>query len=181
MARAMICVCIAAGIATAQSKAKKPAAEPKAFYEDCGDDTPCLFDNPEPLPDNVLDAIRATKEAKSMHDKLKKLNRDEFAQLFKATKIHLRGPEEIDYVVLSEFPMGGADAPWFWIVRYDRNHPKVIFFTFANGFEIMKSEDNGYPIIRSLAFAGGVTYTNIYQYNGEQCILVRKYQKETTP
>jgi hypothetical protein len=77
--------------------------------------------------------------------------------------------------------MGGADAPWFWIVRFNRTKPKVIFFTFANEFQILKTANNGYPDIRSLAFAGGVTYTNIYHYDGERYRLVHKYQKETPP
>jgi hypothetical protein len=129
----------------------------------------------------VLDALRATAEAEEMKDELKDLDREEFARLFKAVVIHLGGPKEIDYVVLGESPMGGADATWFWIVRYDQSHPKVIFFTFANGFEILSTRTNGYPNIHSAAFAGGVKYTNIYHYDGQRYILAHKYQKEIDP
>jgi hypothetical protein len=129
----------------------------------------------------VLDALRTSRDARSVQDDLKELNREQFARLFRAVKVHLCGPQELDYVVLSEFPMGGADAPWFWIVRFNRTKPKVIFFTFANEFQILKTANNGYPDIRSLAFAGGVTYTNIYHYDGERYRLVHKYQKETPP
>jgi len=181
MAGIMICALLSAEIATAQSKVKKPAAEPTAFYEDCGDDRPCLFDNPVPLPENVLGKLCDTEEAKSMRDKLKDLDRDEFAQLFKAVVIHIGGPKEIDYAVLSEFPMGGADAPWFWIVRYDESHPEVIFFTFANGFEILKTRNNGYPDIRSNAYTASYEFTNIYHYNGQRYIVVHKYHKEIKP
>jgi hypothetical protein len=178
----MICTLFAAGIATAQSKGKKSAAQPTAFYEDCDDeDGPCPFDNPVSLPENVLDAIRATTEAKSMRDQLDELNREQFTRLFRAVAIHLGGPKELDYVVLSEYPMGGADGPWFWIVRSDQIRPKVIFFTFANGFDVLKTRNNGYPNIRSLASTAAVTYTNLYHYNGQRYILVHKYQKETTP
>lgn len=177
----MICTVFAAGFAIAQTKDKKPAAEPRAFYEECGGGRSCSFDNSVFIPNNVLDALRATEEAKSMHDALAKLNREEFAGLFKAVKIHLIPPNELDYVVMGEFPMGGADAPWFWIVRSDQNHPKVIFFTFANGFELLNSGHNGYPDIRSLAYAGGVTYTEVYQYNGQHYVLMHRYHKETTP
>jgi hypothetical protein len=181
MACLMVCLLVGAGIASAQAKGKKPATEPTAFYEDCIDNDngrPCLFDHPVPLPDSVVDALRATKEAKESQNKLKDYDREDFAQLFKAIKIHLSGPQELDYVVMGEFPMGGADAPWFWIVRFDQTQSKVIFFTFANGFELLKTRNNGYPDIRSNSWAGSVQYTNIYQYNGQRYILVHKYQKE---
>lgn len=181
MAFLMICILVATGIAAAQSKGKKPAAEPTAFYEDCIDndkDRPCLFDHPVHIPNKVLDALRATKEAREMRNELKDYDRDDFADLFKAVVIHLRGPNEIDYVLLSKFPMGGADAPWFWIVRHDQSHPKVIFFTFANGFEILKARNNGYPNIRSRAWTGCCIFTDIYQYNGQRYILAHKYEKE---
>jgi hypothetical protein len=177
----MICTVFAAGIAIAQTKDKKPAAEPRAFYEECGGGRPCSFDNPVSIPNNVLDALRATEEARSMHDALARLNREEFAGLFKAIKIHLVSPSELDYVVMGEFPMGGADAPWFWIVRFDKASPKVIFFTFANSFELLNSGHSGYPDIRSLAYVGGVTYTEIYQYNGQHYVLMHRYHKETPP
>jgi hypothetical protein len=184
MALLMICMLFTAGITSAQAKAKKTAVEPTAFYEDCIDGDkgrPCLFDHPVPIPDNVLDALRATKEAKESHDRLKDYDRDDFAQLFKAVVIHLGDPKEIDYVLLSEFPMGGADAPWFWIVRYDQTHPKVIFFTFAGGFRLLKTKNNGYPDIRSSAWTASDSYTNVYHYSGQRYILVHKYHKENKP
>lgn len=174
------CAIFVAQIALAQSRGKKPAAEPTVFNENNGayEDGSDPFDDPVPLPDKVLDALRVSEAAKSVQDELKNMGRDEFAQLFTAVKIHLSGPKEIDYVVLGGFPMGGADAPWFWIVRFDQTHPKVLFFTFANGFEVLKTRNNGYPNIRSIAFAGGVAYTRIYHYNGQRYILARKYQKK---
>jgi hypothetical protein len=180
----MICALFAAGIVTAQSKIKKSATEPTAFYEDCIDgdkDRPCLFDHPVPIPENVLGALRATKEAKEMQNELKGYNRDDFAHLFKAIVIHLGGPNEIDYVVMGEFPMGGADAPWFWIVRYDQTHPRVIFYTFAGGFRLLKTRNNEYPDIRSSAWTASDSYTNIYHYNGQRYILVHEYHKENIP
>lgn len=173
-----ICLLFVAGVVAAQSKGTKPAADPTAFYEDCGDDRSCSFDSPVPLPDNVLNALRTSEQAKSMQDELKGLDRERFTELFKAVKIHLGETEELDYVILSEFPMGGANAPWFWIVRSNQTHPEVIFFTFANGFELLKARNNGFPNIRSNAWAGGVQYTNVYLYNGQRYILVHKYHKE---
>jgi hypothetical protein len=172
----MICTVLAAGVASAQTRDKRPASEPTAFNED-GD----MFKRPVHVPASVLDALRSSEEAKSMKSELRGLDRDEFAQLFKAVVIHLGDPKEIDYVLISEFPLGGADAPWFWIVRYDQSHPKVIFFTFATGFEMLKTRNNGYPDLRSTANTASFGYTNIYHYDGQRYLLVHAYHKEIKP
>ena len=177
----LICALFIAGVATAQSKVKEPAADPKAFYEDCGDDRPCLFDHPADIPNNVLDALWVSKEVQSERDESKDLNRETFAKYFKAIVIHLSNPKEIDYVLLSESPVGGVDAPWFWIVRFDHAHSKAIFFTFANGFEILRTRNNGYPDIRSDAATASTIYTEIYHYDGQKYVLVHRYHKENTP
>ena len=160
------------------TKINKPNIEPKDFNEE-GD--PNIFENSVDIPGNVLDAIRATKEAKSMQDKLKDYDRDDFAQLFKAVVIHLGGPKETDYVLLSEFPMGGASAPWFWIVRYDQSHPKVIFFTNSNSFSLQETKNSGYPDIDSEWCSAASCITRIYQYNGQRYILVHEYHTENEP
>lgn len=104
--RVIICALFASGIASSQSKVRKSAPEPTAFYEDCGDGRSCVFDNPLPLPDSVLDALRETKEARSMQDELEGLNGEQFSHLFRTVKAHLVGPKETDYVVMGGFPMG---------------------------------------------------------------------------
>jgi hypothetical protein len=109
------------------------------------------------------------------------LDRDKFAQLFKAVVVHLHGPKETDYVLLSEYPLSGADAPWFWIVHIDQGHPKVIFFTLANSFELLRTRNHGYPDIRSRASTASFMYTDIYHFDGQRYILVHAYHKEIEP
>jgi hypothetical protein len=173
MAILMICALCTAGITSAQSKANKTAAEPTGFSEE-GDQ----FNNTVPIPDNVMDALHNSEEAKSMKDVLENMGRDKFAQLFKAIVVHLRGPKETDYILLSEYPLNSADASWFWIVRFDPVHPKVIFCASANSFEILKTRNNGYPNIRSYTSIGGIEYIYIFHYDGREYILTHKYQKE---
>jgi hypothetical protein len=158
---------------TTPTKSEKPAVEPTSFYED--DDS---FKYSVPIPDNVIDVLRNSEEAKEMQNELKDYDRDDFARLFKAVVIHLGGTDEINYVVMGEYPMGGADAPWFWIVRYDQSHPKLIFYTFAGGFSLLKTRNSGYPDIRSDAGTASIEVKEIYHYNGQQYILVHKYEKE---
>jgi hypothetical protein len=180
----VICVLVAAGIVSAQSKYKKSGPEPRSFYEECDDDDkdrPCLFDHPVPLPDNILDALRATEEARFLPGDLKNYDRDGFAHLFKAIVIHLGNPNELDYVVVGFPPMSGADNTWFWIVRSNPTNAKVIFFTNSNGFELLKTRNNGYPIIRSKWYSPAYCKTWIYQYDGRRYILAHQYEKENKP
>lgn len=172
----MICAVFAAGITVAQSTTKKPAPEPTAFSEE-GDQ----FKSSVPIPDNVLDALHNNLDTDSMKYLLEHLDRDKFAQLFKAVVIHLRDTKEIDYVLLSEYPLSGADAPWFWIVRFDQAHPKIIFFALANDFDILNARTNGYPNIRSHGYTAGGIYTSIYHYNGQRYVSVHDYHKENNP
>jgi hypothetical protein len=178
-----ICFIFVAGIASAQTNGKKPAAEPTVFFdsEDNYGEEPYPFDEPVPLPDNVLDALRATKEAQSMEDQLKNFNREDFAKLFTAIKIHLGGPKELDYVVFGAFPMSGADNTWYWIVRSNPTPAKVIFFTNSNRFLLSKTKNNGYPDIRSEWCSAAFCETRIYHYNGHRYILAHQYEKENKP
>jgi hypothetical protein len=180
----MVCALFAAGMASAQSKVKKPAAEPTVFSDneaDYEDGPPDPFKQPVPLPNNVLDALRATAEAKEMQDELKNLDREEFARLFTAVRVHLGDPKDLDYVVRGEIPMSGADNTWYWIVRPNPTSAKVIFFTNSNGFALLKTRNNGYLNIRSGWCSAAFCITRIYHYNGQRYILAHEYHMENKP
>jgi len=113
-----------------------------------------------------------------MQDQLKDFNREEFAELFKAIKIHLGGSKELDYVVFGAIPMSGADNTWYWIVRSNPTPAMVSFFTNLNRFILLKTRNNGYPKIRSEWCSAAECITRIYHYNGLRYILAHKYEKE---
>lgn len=171
--RTLICAVLCVQIATAQSSVRKGPEEPTSFSEDGSE-----FSRSVTIPERILNVVRRSEEAKSVENSTKELNRNEFAQLFKAVVIHLRDLQETDYVLVSESPMGGADAPWFWIVRSDPVRPKLIFFAFANTLELLKTNNRGYPDIRSHAFAGGTEYIEDYRYDGQKYVLMHKHQRE---
>jgi len=77
--------------------------------------------------------------------------------------------------------MGGADAPWFWIVRSNPAPAKVIFFTNSNGFRLQGPKINGYPEIWSEWCSAALCITRIYQYNGQRYILAHEYHEENEP
>jgi hypothetical protein len=178
LACVLICAIFVAQIASTQSKVKKPSAEPSDFYPD---DRNRGFDDAGAPSDAVLDSLLKTPEAKLNWDRLQKLNREELRKLFLVVRVHLKDAGETDEVVLEKDPMSGADCDWFWFVRDLGGHAQVLLFENAYGVYLLESRTNGYRDIRSVAFAGGTTYTNIFHYNGQRYIPVHKYQKEIRP
>lgn len=174
----MICALCATGIAAAQSTGTKPATEPSIFYPD---DSNRGFNAADPPSDAVLNALLKTPEAKENRGQLQELDREELRKLFLVVRVHLTNANETDEVVLGKDPMSGADCNWFWIVRDKGDQAQVLLFENAYGVYLLESRTNGYRNIRSIGFAGGTTYTNIFYYNGQRYIPVHKYQKETTP
>jgi len=174
----LICVCCAVEFAAGQATRKPLKTEPSTFYPD---DWNRGFDEADPPSDAVLDALLKTQEAKENSDRLHKLGREKLRSLFLVVRVHLKNADEADEVVLGKDPMSGADCFWFWIVRDSADRAQVLLFENAYGVYLLKGRTNGYRDIRSVAFAGGTTYTNIFHYDGQRYIPVHKYQKETTP
>ena len=158
MACLMICALFVVGTVSAQSASAKLPMEPSTFYPDDGNRG---FDLANPPSDAVLDVLLKTPEAKENWDRLQKLNRDELRKVFLVVRVHLIDTNETDEVVLGKFPMSGADCDWFWIVRDKGDQAQVLLFKNAYGVYLLKSRTKGYRDIRSVGFAGGITYTNI--------------------
>jgi hypothetical protein len=168
----MICALFAARIAIAQTSRAKPPTE-RTVYSEYSDES---FDDFLPLPENLLNVLLATAEAREMSRELQGLDRNELAKLFSAIEVHLDDRGKQDYLVLGKSPMSGADCDWFWIVRSGQTHPKVILFANTNSIELLKSRTNGYRNIRSVwESAAGYTITNVYHYNGARYRLAHHF------
>jgi hypothetical protein len=168
----IICALIAAGITTAQPSGTKPAKERTIFYEDEES-----FPDSLPLPEKVLNALKATKEAGYARDVSRERPHEDLNQFFKAVQVHLSNSEDVDYIVLGQFPLTGADCAWFWLVRSARTRPKVVLFSNTNSIELLGSRTNGYRDIRSVWQSPNERITRVYHYNGEYYTLVHKYDK----
>lgn len=161
LAFVMIFALLAQGIAKAQSPATKRIGEQTSFHEDDKS-----FDNAMRLPDNVLNALKATKEAREILGDKPDLNSDQLAELFSAVEVHLSVPNEADYIVKGNFPLVGADNSWFWIVRSTPILPKVILFANGNSITLMKRRTNGYRNIRSDWSSAAESITEVFRFNG---------------
>jgi hypothetical protein len=182
MKRELACLMISAlstpGIVLAQSAWTKLPTEPSTFYPD---DRNAGFDEVDPPSDAVLDALLKTPEARENSDELRKLNREGLRKLFLVVRVHLKDTNETDEVVLGHNPMSGADCDWFWIVRDNGGRAQVLLYEYAYGVYLLQSKTDGNRDIRSVGFAGGTEYTNIYHYDGQRYVAVHQYHKEIKP
>jgi len=161
--------------ATAQRADVKGTPEPTFFSEDMD---PNPFWDSDTLPANVLEMLKVGKSAGLAADRLKGFDQAGFAALFDAVHVHLGNSRELGYVVVGKFPMSGADCDWFWVVRSDRDHPKIILFSNSNAIELLRGRTNGYRNVRSTwSSAAGYTITCVYHYDGNRYRVFRKYEK----
>ncbi len=170
----MICVFYSTGILTAQSLEAKQASERTIFNEDEES-----FPNSAPMPKSVLNALLATREGGDTNRIILQNFPDKDPnQFFSADKVHLSSHEDVDYIVLGSFPLTGADCAWFWVVRSDKTHPKIILFANANSIELLKSRTNGFRNIRTVwSSASGDTVTHVYHYDGARYKLAHKFER----
>jgi len=134
------------------------------------------FDHPVHLPDSVLKALIATKEARYVRDELKENPRLDVSQFFLAKEVHLSESKEIDYVVFGQFPLTGADCNWFWIVRSIEPRPRVVLFSIGTTLEILDRKKNEeQPDIRMDWWAGsGYGWADEYRFNGSRYVRFRR-------
>ena len=175
MVLAIICALFASEMSAAQTHKMHPNQE-RAKYAPSYDNS---FDDSDPPSEGLLRALLDSREAKRVLKETPDIDRNNLSNLFRAVKVHLAGPSEVDYLVVGKFPMGGADNDWFWIVRYNRIHPRVIFFANASSVEFLKTRTRGYKNIRtSWSSAAGFTLTDIFQYDGERYWLMHHFERQ---
>jgi hypothetical protein len=104
---ALVLAVVAAGILPAHGQKAHPVREQTFFSED----EP--FQQPSPLSGDVLMVLLNTKEVKQGLVIASDSQRSNVAELFRAAKVHLSGPDEVDLVVVGVPPMSGADNAWF--------------------------------------------------------------------
>lgn len=154
----------------AQSATKLQSTSQRVFGLEGG------FEHPAHLPEDVLTALTATKEAAYVRDELKENPHLEVSQFFQAEEVHLSDPAESDYVVVGQFPLTGADCELFWIVRSIKPRPRVIHFSVGTTLKIVCRKNNEeLPNIRMDWWAGsGHGWADEYRFNGSRYVSFRK-------
>ena len=168
---ALIICCIAIEVAKAQT-AKVVSREPSVFTPE--EENGGVFHNAPHPSDVVLDALFKTKEAKEYG--LRERGREEARNLFKAVKVHLANPDEVDWIVLGSDQMSGADNNWFWVVREVGNHAEVLLYANALGLATLSSQTNGYKDIKTHWNApSGYAIDETFKYDGNRYKVISKH------
>jgi hypothetical protein len=172
----LFCLVCSASVVEAQTHKRTTNREPTFFSPDYQENDP--FAHARPPADDILAALLKTPEARENEGALAGLDREELRKLFSVVEVHLAGSEEADEVVLGHVPLSGADNDWFWIVRRQDGHTRVILFANGLSIELLNSRTLGYKNIRTLwGAASGLTITCLYHYEGKRYRLVHKYSK----
>ena len=95
---------------------------------------------------------------------------------FVAKEVHLATFGETDYVVLGRIP--GADCLQFWVIHFERGHPRVVLFDSTDSVEVLTSRTNDLSDIQTVWESTNETHTKIFRFNGKRYRLVSQNWQE---
>jgi len=129
---------------------------------------------PIPVPADVLALLE-------QDDRVKHLLDDESLSLDKAptswfstSVVHLGGPEEIDYIIMGEDHLRGANVVPFWVFMRRRDGLQIVLFTGAHDLSILRRRFKGYKTIEALSVGIQRVDTRRFRFDGEQYKLYRE-------
>jgi hypothetical protein len=96
---------------------------------------------------------------------------------FKASAIHLACPNEVDFIVLGECPMCGANVSPFWVLRPKNDGFEVVLFAGALSFTVEHRRSNGYREIETGSVTMQHANMSIWRFDGH---LYRASDKDAT-
>jgi hypothetical protein len=177
MARKMACLVISAlfvsGTVSAQSTGMGPATERTIFG------SAESFKDPVPLPRSVLELlIEPFKDDSHYRNFVTGKSDTELNQLFSAVAVHLTGLNQVEYVIGGNLPFAGADNEWFWVVRTDGPHPKVVLNEGASFLQLLNSRTNGFRDIQSVWVMSGTKRSRVFHYDGVSYTLFNETEKQ---
>ncbi len=148
----------------AQSSSTKKLAGQNVFGLDAG------FDNPDSLPSSVVKALMSSGQFSQTREWMRVKGDSDASYYFVAKEVHLANSGETDYVVLGRIP--GADCLQFWVIHFERGHPRVVLFDSTDSVEVLTGRTNGLSDIQTVWQSPNETHTKIFHFNGKRYRLV---------
>ena len=145
-----------------QAQASKPAAEQARFSKKL------QMERPVAIPADVLKLLLSSKEGKEGMVRATDAQKQNPAQMFRASEIHLRAADETDLIIEGISPMASGDHEWFWIVRPAGKKPKIALFAGGSSLEVQDSRTNSYRDINSVWSSPKETLVSIYKFDGKK-------------
>ena len=107
------------------------------------------------------DGVRDALEAQDLSvDKLP-------ASWFSASKIHLDGPDEIDFIAVGEGPLRGSNVNTFWVFRPSPRGFELILTVVAHDLVVTRELSRGYRNIETIAATAVRVSSVSYRFDGK--------------
>jgi len=166
-------LCVVMDSVVAQTSAGKPTARPLVFGSNGS------LKKPVRLPDDVLDLLLAdVSQDQYTQGAIREHPQKDRNDYFSAAQVHLENFRETDYVIEGSFPLNGADAGWFWVVRTKAGaKPTIVLSTSTGELELLQSWHFGFRDIRTIWIMGPSHVEKYFQFNGVNYVLARTVDK----
>jgi hypothetical protein len=145
-----------------------PRERSSVFYEDCFEDTVPISN------DVVLAIVKDLKKRHSVSD-LSDADPKEVAPMLRARIVNFGPKGEKDFVLRGEgMYLSGVDNTWFWFIRFESGHPKVVLWTGGNSAAILPHLTNGYHDLESDWCSANECVSTTYRFRGGDYHCVRE-------
>jgi len=156
------------GPGTAQAKSGHLTEQMHFSAEDEG------VKRPISIPNDVFAILAKDERVKSMLDD-QKIPADQLpTSWFSASAIHLRGPDEIDLVVLGEEQLRGANVITYWVFRATPRGHELVLKAPAHDLIVKRTRWKGYREIELSAETAVELTTVLFRWDGNKYAVFRE-------
>jgi hypothetical protein len=120
------------------------------------------------VPKAVVSAVLETSEGKQARADAGERGEELTPEkVLRAARLHVSSDNAAMFLVMGSYPLAGADASWFWIVRDDGTKASVLLWMAGNCVELKESSTRGYRDIGVVCASAGSSRTESYHYDGK--------------
>ena len=144
-------------------------------------------EKPVTLPPEALPALAKEKGVASCLESNEMLANQLPTSWFVASRIHLGGPNETDYVVLPNLAINpessalcflGPNTGQFWVLRKTRTSYVLLLSVWTHSLEVLPGRSNGLRDIEAYTIAVRGDTKTLFKFDGRQ---YRKHAERTRP
>jgi hypothetical protein len=157
------------GVVTNFAARPKPPADPFKF-EQIHFSVEDKLERPIVLPEVVVDLLMNDEivvRSESCVKKTAALGQTP-SSLFLASKVHLDGTDQSDFVILGTGCLLGANIAPFWIVRRTSDGFRIILSWVSHDLDILSTRTNGYHDVRLSSLTAKTVSTVVCKFDGQK-------------
>ena len=136
------------------------------------------MEKPVPIPQGVWDILTTDELVCGKREGEHISPKDVPLSWFSASAIHLSNSEKVDFVVMGEGPLRGANIIPFWVFRATADGYKLVLEASVHDLIVKNNRSHGY---RDIEMSGetALRYTSVlFRFDGEQYKRLRVRSEE---